>query len=240
MVLSEERPDALGVGPKGVEMPTRREHGERNDMGQHNGKEFREVAAELVRQGWRVERTGQGHYRAKPPNPTLPIVHFGHSSEARAFQNTIGQLRRSGFVWPPPEPPERPKAVDGAANDAVGIELVEPPWNQLDDGRPDEDEPASAAAEQAPTSDPEDELERLWRELKDARVYLALEDEDLANRERAMKDAVAAHAAAVASREDAAARLRRCKQRFDDAFAITTGPTETEPTPTTSRGEERP
>lgn len=64
-------------------------------------KETRELVRELERQRWRVEQTGRGHYKARPPDGR-PMVTFGSASgDPRAMKNTLAQLRRSGFEWPP-------------------------------------------------------------------------------------------------------------------------------------------
>lgn len=57
------------------------------------------VFESLRRQGWEVDRTARGHWRATPPDKGKKIVHFAVSSEPRALQNTISELRRNGFVW---------------------------------------------------------------------------------------------------------------------------------------------
>jgi len=54
----------------------------------------------LVAQGWSVEQTKNGHYRAIPPDPDMDIVIMaGTPSDRRALQNDIARLRRNGFIW---------------------------------------------------------------------------------------------------------------------------------------------
>jgi hypothetical protein len=66
-------------------------------------KDFRNIVKEAERQGFRVEQLRSGHWRFVPPNPSKPMVHAaGTPSDRRAIDNLLGQLRRSGFVWPPP------------------------------------------------------------------------------------------------------------------------------------------
>ena len=57
------------------------------------------LLARLKEQGFRVERTGRGHWKAVPPDPARRLVHFSRLQEPCAFRNTIAHLRQSGFVW---------------------------------------------------------------------------------------------------------------------------------------------
>ena len=50
-----------------------------------------------------MTETAGNHFKARPPNKEKQIVHFSQSGHSKAFANTIGDLRRSGFVWPPAE-----------------------------------------------------------------------------------------------------------------------------------------
>ena len=61
-------------------------------------KEIRELVRELERQGWRVEPTKGGHFRAFPPQGS-PVVLPSTPSDRRALANTIALLRARGFVW---------------------------------------------------------------------------------------------------------------------------------------------
>lgn len=63
------------------------------------GKRIRKA---LVDQGWRL-REGRKHLMAFPPDQDLPAVTLPSTpSDHRAWRNAIAQLRRSGFLWPPP------------------------------------------------------------------------------------------------------------------------------------------
>lgn len=63
-------------------------------------KEVDQLLRELRVQGWRVERTRGGHYKAFPPDPAAtPVVIPGTPSDSRSLRNTIGLLRRGGFIW---------------------------------------------------------------------------------------------------------------------------------------------
>ena len=61
----------------------------------HSPGEFRELIWDLQHQGWRVEQTKQGHYKAFPPDPSQPMVLF--STNPNAKKKVLSQLRRSGY-----------------------------------------------------------------------------------------------------------------------------------------------
>jgi transcriptional regulator with XRE-family HTH domain len=61
--------------------------------------DIRTVFDKLKEQGWGIERTNNGHWKALPPDRTRTIVYFSRTDEPRAIRNTIADLRRSGFVW---------------------------------------------------------------------------------------------------------------------------------------------
>lgn len=65
----------------------------------------KELIKELQDQGWTVDQTSQGHYRATPPDPDKQIVHMGgDSGDYRAVRNNIARLKKSGFNPPWDEP----------------------------------------------------------------------------------------------------------------------------------------
>ena len=60
-------------------------------------KDIAQLVRALQAQGWRVERSGGGHYKAFPPDTSKPMVTIASTpSDRRAFRNTIALLRRSG------------------------------------------------------------------------------------------------------------------------------------------------
>lgn len=61
-------------------------------------REIRAVAAELQRQGWRVERTRRGHLRAVPPQGQMVILP-STPSDRRSLYNAIARLRAQGSIW---------------------------------------------------------------------------------------------------------------------------------------------
>ena len=64
-------------------------------------KKVKPVIDELRAQGWKVDPTERGHWKAIPPDKTKEIVHFSLSIDQRAFFNTIKLLEAQGFLWPP-------------------------------------------------------------------------------------------------------------------------------------------
>lgn len=65
-------------------------------------KDTRKVLAEAKRQGFTVRTTTKGHSQVLAANGQIVAVFSGTSSDVRALRNGIAQLRRAGFVWPPP------------------------------------------------------------------------------------------------------------------------------------------
>ena len=178
-------------------------------------KDYKPIIAELRNQGWTVDRTGQGHYRAAPPDRSRPIVHFSASDDFHALKNTVKDLAKSGFIWPPPSKKEQ--AVERKANGTA---------------RSPDDHIAELEAElgidQAPTThkhpapEPEtkeDRMDRLFHELKDAKTYLVLADEHLAECKRKLDEAQRSFADAETERNRAADALKSKKVEFDEAFS---------------------
>lgn len=67
----------------------------------HKDKDVVKVLREAERQGFDVERTRNGHVQVRRAGRlvwTLP----GTASCSRALNNGLADLRRGGFVWPPP------------------------------------------------------------------------------------------------------------------------------------------
>ena len=63
-------------------------------------RDVRQLVAALREQGWRVELTKNGHYRAYPPaGAGSPVFLPGTPSDHRSLANTIALLRRRGFAW---------------------------------------------------------------------------------------------------------------------------------------------
>ena len=54
------------------------------------------------RQGWRAVPTRKG-WMLKAPDGTTQVLIHGTPSDVNWFKQAIRQMRRGGFVWPPPE-----------------------------------------------------------------------------------------------------------------------------------------
>lgn len=60
-------------------------------------KDFKYLLARLERDGHKVERANGGHWRVKHSDGK-GMVHTSYSpGDRRAYQNFVGELRRSGF-----------------------------------------------------------------------------------------------------------------------------------------------
>ena len=169
-------------------------------------KDYREILDELLVQGWGVETTASGHTRATPPDPAHGIVHFSGSSDPHAKMNTIRELRRGGFVWPPPSKNER----TGVRR---MVETTKAP------------EPHLTLVVEAPTviQPPEAKtVDQLFAELKEARTYDALAAEHLAMCRAKVEEATLALASADREKRMAAEDLAGRKAAFDAAFEAST------------------
>ena len=188
-------------------------------MSSQGAKEFREIIAELRYQGWNVNQTTQGHYKACPPDKTKEIIHFSLSTDTHAQLNTIRDLKKQGFQWPPPSKNEqagtrreRPAPLtqkldlsgvlasgDGAAAPPSAEQLV---INDL---------PPIVETEEA-------RMDRLFKELKDAKVYAVLTEDHVKECKRAVEEATRALAEAAREHDAAAEALVKKKFEFDTAF----------------------
>jgi hypothetical protein len=165
-------------------------------------KDYKAIIEELPRQGWVVEMTARGHYRAIPPNKELEMVHFSTSEDHHALRNIIRDLRRRGFVWPPPNKKE------------IAVERrleAETRPSQPDVGTIDDIEPLD-------TETPEARMDRLFTELKDAKVLAALTEEHAQECRRKVEEATRVLTDAVRERDAAAQALKNKKAEFDLAF----------------------
>lgn len=61
--------------------------------------DFDKLRTELRRQGFAVERTSRGHHRVTAADGGQTV--FSDSEDHRAFKNTIADLKKIGFAWPP-------------------------------------------------------------------------------------------------------------------------------------------
>lgn len=159
--------------------------------------EFDQVFEALKAQGWKLTHVGTTN-KAVPPDPKRRIVHFSsHITDPHAIKNTLSQLRKSGFEWPPPraavkqtEPTEAPAAGPFAPT-----------------AQPDADET------------PSERLERLCGELKEAWGYRELAAEHLAECGRQVEAAMHAFTGAKAEHASAVQRVDAVKSQLDAVIA---------------------
>jgi hypothetical protein len=169
----------------------------------HSLKAYESIFEELKRQNWTVEQTSRGHYQAKSPNAMQRVATFGISGDPRGIKNAITQLRRSGFVWPPPEESrqERETIPETPPMDE-GIESSEP-----------------KAANEPPTL-PEPTLDDLFSVLRSARDDLLVADLQRIECKAVLERAEASLNVAEIEWEAARRRLCEAKDLFDAAFQI--------------------
>lgn len=154
-------------------------------------KDYKALFKELDRQGWELEEIQGHHYKAFPPDKDQDIVCFATTSgDPRAMRNTIRDLRKSGFQWPPPKQEE---PMDATLSDAV-TSGSEPP-------RP----PKSA--------------DELFEELKEAKGYFDLAKEASSEAEDELKELQERYAEALEELQMATNKLKEAKSEFDRAFS---------------------
>lgn len=62
-------------------------------------KDFKKVIKAAEQQGWRCERTRNGHWRLYAPDGKNIVHAAGTPSDRRGLDNTIAKMRQYGFVW---------------------------------------------------------------------------------------------------------------------------------------------
>ena len=182
-------------------------------------RDYERICEALKEQGWWVERTAVGHYRALAPNRAFPPVHFSKSGDPRAIRNTISMLKKGGFEWPPaaevvklprPRRSQPPDPVDLETEDALSILARE---SEDSPERPTAEAPSPASASAPPPS-----VDDLFARLRAARDEHELARLHLSECEEAARKANEAMETARAERERAAERMREAKKAFDAAF----------------------
>jgi hypothetical protein len=164
------------------------------------GWDLKAILAALAEQRWTVTKTKSARHKCVPPDPDHDIVVVAETSSWSAQQNTIRDLRRSGFVWPWPPPRSETPPKEAEKVIGGGHVLDQPP-------------PAPTPAEST-----EQRLERLWRELREAKGYLELVDEQLDELGAEVDEAARAYHEAMLERRSAAERLTAAKAAFDQTF----------------------
>jgi len=157
--------------------------------------EFKRILEELDNQGWAAEKTANGHYKLTPPDSSKQIVHMSDSGDPRAVMNAIRDLRGSGFTWPVPTKREL---------------RAQERRSELPPGQP------PAVNEEEPHY-PKD-MDTLYAELKDAKFYLQLSTEHLADCRHAAEMAQKALKDAEVERLRASDQLKAKKKEFDTSF----------------------
>lgn len=177
-------------------------------------KDWKAVVEELQRQGWRVTTTTRGHHRAMPADPKLEMVHFSTSEDHHAFKNVLRDLRQRGFVWPPPAKNdlavERRLESEGRPEPAIACEYVHC-------GEPGGC-PVHSPGETPTPETPEQKMDRLFAELKEAKTYAALTAEELAACKRRVEEATLALSVADTEHTRAVEAMQALKTEFDRAF----------------------
>lgn len=160
----------------------------------------KELLRALDDQGWSIEKTKQGHYKAKGP-AGAGLVTFCNTDEPRGMKNNISELRRNGFQWPPPERVRPAKTVD------------------LGSG------PFTATAVRAAATPPD--MDALFKNLKDTRAELAglqakyEEAERECDRRRVLLGEAQEAARAAKDEVDMMKRLvMEAKAEFDQVFDV--------------------
>lgn len=64
------------------------------------GHQYKELMDACREQGWELEQTTKGHYKAYPPDKTKGLVVFSISrANHRSYKNALAQLVGAGLVW---------------------------------------------------------------------------------------------------------------------------------------------
>lgn len=217
-------------------------------------KELKPLLQELRAQGWDISKNGQGHWRAAPADKSKSPVIMSSSGDPHAVLNNIKMLKERGFIWPIPS-----KKEQAVTRRLVFVPFEQPRDNLLpaEDTaeEPKESEvrhsnnPTSIAllSQEAPTAcessknlreetprqeNLEQSLEKVFSELRDARVYHSLVEEDFAAKQHELEEAQARLDSAAQERAVSAASLLKKKQAFDLVFSADT--------PAAPRGRGRP
>lgn len=189
----------------------------------------RELIRELRTQGWRVEQTKHGHYKAKSSDGKQ-LITFCDSEEVRAMKNNLALLKRSGFEWPPGRPASsQEQQLNEFEREAFSVpplphhlspgsnRTAAPPVPAVAGGRP---EPSARELSDA-------QMESLFRNLKDARAELGAVEVKMQDAGLLVKQAEAALADAQRKadvvREEVETMRRlvvEAKAEFDAVFDV--------------------
>lgn len=172
-------------------------------------KHYLEIVDACREQGWTVERTTQGHWKAMAPDKSQEIVHFSMSEDYHAYHNTIRDLKQRGLVWPPPR---RARASDGANSPDAQIARIQA---ELDakNGTP------SSRDEINPTPETrEEQMDRLYAELKECRTMVEIAGEHYQACEKTLREAQQQFEKSVEERRLAVNALAAKREEFNKVF----------------------
>lgn len=176
---------------------------------------YKDIIAELQFQGWVVDMTERGHYKAVPPDKSQTLVHFSTSDDPHAQLNILRDLKRRGFQWPPQSRNEQ-VGTARRSHDIASAELLHNPGIcAVPDRGPLV--PVMPASSPALVTE-EQTMDRLFAELKEARSYFTLTAEIERDATAEMQKAVEACKAATREREMASEDMAKKKAAFDAAF----------------------
>jgi len=162
-------------------------------------RDYKEILTELKVQNWDVEQIASGHFKAVPPDQSRELVHFSTSNDPRAFHNTLRTLKKQGFTWPPLSKTEK-----RSRSAKVLLEETEPVLET----------PEVLVPETKESID----MDKLFAELKEAKSYLLLTEENLTEAQRKLDEAKRAYDEALGEKTKAAWDLKNKKEKFDQYF----------------------
>ena len=185
-----------------------------------------EIIVELERQDWVVKKTGNNHYSAAPPDKTKSLVVFSTTDDVHGQMNMVRDLKRRGFIWPIP-----------SKNDAAGEQRKStsmrttvgdiPALREALEVAHELNVAEKAALEVAPTTMPEsrvavatteDAMDKIFRELKEARGLNKLAEDDVIECMRRLDEAQRALTIAQTTQRQTGEALKEKKAAFDRAF----------------------
>lgn len=173
-------------------------------------RDFGAVLDELARQGWKTETLGSNRLRARPPDPSKPMVNIADSADWRARRNVISELRRSGFVWPVVEARREKPSTDEA--------IVDVDQEDDEEEAPESGEEDTMSKDEEKVGAIEDRMDKVFSELKEARVIVAMAREHREACQSALVRAKSAYDASEGELVAAERSLAKAKEAFDQEF----------------------
>jgi hypothetical protein len=164
------------------------------------------VFDELYRQSFVVDKTSVGHYSVKSPSGA-GIVHIAQSGDSHAYKNILRDLKRIGFVWPPPP---RPKTANGVSS------KTEPCCQRCFGTATGECRNSKCVCHQPHVPPKPKDGDALYHDLSEAKVALQLADEVLGAKEKILREAQHERDEAEGLRKVALASFVQAKKLFDD------------------------